>query len=148
MHLMRSIPTSSTTTRQEYDVYRLNTPHATPEAHARMTAFYKNVVDEDFGLCEGVQRNLERGVFERGPLHPFYEEGAVAFQRMVVDMLREQVALEEGVGREVWASRPVEKGFGKKRVAGDENGSHEEDGKSVCETMLGCDKPMLKGVDW
>ena len=114
-----------------------------------MTAFYRNVVDEDFALCEGVQQNLERGVFERGPLHPFYEEGAVAFQKMVVKVLREQVALEEELGKEVWAARPGRQSFGKKTAALHGNGPHEGDeGKSLCETMLGCDKTRLKSVNW
>ncbi|KAJ9609477.1 hypothetical protein H2200_005804 [Cladophialophora chaetospira] len=149
MHLMRSVPTSATTTRQEYDVYRLKTPHATPEAHQRMTAFYRNVVDEDLGLCEGVQKNLERGVFEKGALHPFHEEGVMAFQQMVVEALREQVQLEESTGREVWAAKPERQSFGKKKgVANGEGATGADDGKSVCEIILGCDKIKLRGLEW
>ncbi|KAI1610474.1 Rieske domain-containing protein [Exophiala viscosa] len=147
MHLMRSIPTSATTTRQEYDVYRLNTPHATPEAHERMTNFYRKVVDEDFELCEKVQKNLERGIFEMGLLHPFHEEGVHAFQGMVLKALREQIQAEEKAGTELWAAKP-------KNLSSAKNGRPEEavdeqkGGRNVCETMLGCQTLRLRSVDW
>jgi hypothetical protein len=147
MHLMRSIPTSATTTRQEYDVYRLNTPHATPEAHQRMAAFYQNVVDEDFALCEAVQRSLERGVFERGALHPFHEEGVMAFQDMIMKVLGEQVEAEEVAGRELWAARPGPQGqgvgVGTKQAVTD-----------LCERILAggggvsCEKATARGLEW
>lgn len=140
MHLMRSIPTSPTTTRQEYDVYRLNTPHATPEAHQRMTDFYRNVVNEDFELCEQVQTNLERGIFERGPLHPFHEEGVMAFQRMLVRVLREQVKLEEEAGRELWAAKPGGQRYG--------TSEDQQNSRSLCDSMLVCEKTKSKGLEW
>ncbi|KIY00723.1 uncharacterized protein Z520_03388 [Fonsecaea multimorphosa CBS 102226] len=154
MHLMRSFPTSPTTTRQEYDVYKLNTPHATPEAHERMIRFYQKVVDEDFGLCEKVQKNLERGVFARGPLHPFHEEGVLAFQSMVLKVLKDQIQLEEAAGREVWAARPAARVAGKREANSDgpaangDGGEDESDGQSICAKMLGCDTTRLKGLEW
>lgn len=66
MHLMRSMPTSPTTTRQEYDVYKLHTPAATPELHASMTNFYKQVTAEDVELCNFAQQNLQRGIYTSG----------------------------------------------------------------------------------
>ena len=98
MHLMRSVPISATETRQEYDVYRLNTPNASTEAHQRMVNFYQRVVDEDFTLCENLQRNLSRGVWDRGPLHPFYEEGVTAFQTGVLGILKEHAEQEKARG--------------------------------------------------
>ncbi|KIW91672.1 uncharacterized protein Z519_07640 [Cladophialophora bantiana CBS 173.52] len=150
MHLMRSLPTSPTTTRQEYDVYKLNTPHATPEAHQRMINFYQKVVDEDFGLCERVQTNLERGIFQAGPLHPFHEEGVQAFQAMVLKVLRQQIKLEEAAGREIWAARPPAQRVGKKEInsADVANGDGELDGKSICAKMLDCDQTRLEGLEW
>ncbi|KIW48788.1 uncharacterized protein PV06_01353 [Exophiala oligosperma] len=107
MHLMRSVPTSPTTTRQEYDVYKLDTPRSTPESYERMVKFYRKVVDEDLELCERVQENLERGVFETGTLHPFHEEGVHAFQKMVLGVLDEHVELEKTIGKELWAAKPT-----------------------------------------
>lgn len=63
MHLMRSTPTSPTTTRQEYDVYKLHTAAATPALHDSMTQFYKQVTSEDIELCNQVQKNLQRGIY-------------------------------------------------------------------------------------
>lgn len=152
MHLMRSNPTSATTTRQEYDVYRLKTPNATPEAHARMTKFYQKVVDEDFTLCENVQRNLARGVFESGPLHPFHEEGVFAFQQMVLRILRDHVQREEKAGMQIQAARPASglQSMGARRDATLDGRTSEQakEGRSLCEVMLGCDKTHLKGLDW
>ena len=68
-----------------------------------MTKFYRKVVDEDSALCEKVQKNMQRGIFEKGPLHPFHEEGVWAFQGMVLKILKEHVAKEEEDGREIWA---------------------------------------------
>ena len=115
-----------------------------------MTDFYKNVVDEDFALCEAVQKNLTRGVFDRGPLHPFHEEGAIAFQGMVVKVLREHVDLEEKQGREIWAAKPQGQGsFAKKQLLGGVNGTDGEgDAKALCEKILGCDKTRLEGLEW
>jgi phenylpropionate dioxygenase-like ring-hydroxylating dioxygenase large terminal subunit len=153
MHLMRSVPTSATTTRQEYDVYKLNTPHANPQAHERMTNFYRKVVDEDFDLCENVQKNLERGIFETGPLHPFHEEGVHAFQDMVLSALREHVQAEEYAGEELWATKPKNQSssFGKTGMTkniGPVDEQAQAQGRNVCETMLGCQKLRLRGVDW
>ncbi|KIV89539.1 hypothetical protein PV10_06932 [Exophiala mesophila] len=152
MHLMRSIPTSPTTTRQEYDVYRLKTPNATPEAHARMTKFYQKVVDEDFALCENVQRNIARGIFESGPLHPFHEEGVFAFQQMVLRTLRDHVQREEKAGVQLQAARPASglESMGARRAGMPVGGASQQASRerSLCEVMLGCDKSNLKGLDW
>ncbi|KIW81235.1 hypothetical protein Z517_04260 [Fonsecaea pedrosoi CBS 271.37] len=154
MHLMRSLPTSPTTTRQEYDVYKLKMPHATPEAHERMINFYKKVVDEDFGLCEKVQRNLERGIFQTGPLHPFHEEGVLAFQSMVLNVLKEQIKLEEAAGGEIWAARPPAQGLGTKAVYADRGSADtdsrggEPDAQNICARMLDCDQTRLRGLEW
>ncbi|KIX02666.1 uncharacterized protein Z518_08608 [Rhinocladiella mackenziei CBS 650.93] len=150
MHLMRSIPTSATTTRQEYDVYKLNTPQATPDAHERMIRFYKKVVDEDFELCEQVQRNLERGVFESGPLHPFHEEGVRAFQDMVLTVLKEQVSKEETEGKEIGAAKPHNQRIGWIDVKNANGDGSETTSLGLCERMLGCDRTSLGGsaLEW
>ena len=151
MHLMRSVPLSATATRQEYDVYRLHTPHATPEAHARMAAFYRKVVDEDFALCENVQRNLSRGVFERGPLHPFHEEGVFAFQTMLLRVLREHVLKESGAGHEIWPARPKNQTFGAE--GGPVSGAPaavdgESNDASICEILLACNGDKRRDLQW
>jgi phenylpropionate dioxygenase-like ring-hydroxylating dioxygenase large terminal subunit len=101
MHLMRTIPTGPTTTRQEYDVYKLNTPNASPEAHQRMIDFYKKVTQEDIDLCVEVQKNMQRRVFASGPLHPFHEEGVIAFQETLKGILSDHLNREEALGKQI-----------------------------------------------
>ncbi|KIW30024.1 uncharacterized protein PV07_05803 [Cladophialophora immunda] len=135
MHMMRSVPISPTTTRMEYDIYKLHTPTATSEAAAGVLKFYQKVIDEDFELCTRVQRSLDRGIYETGPLHPFHEEGVFAFQRMVLTALKDHLRLEDELGKEVWAARP----------SGQTGGA---DGVQACEEMLGCAKGTLKAIEW
>ncbi|KAK5056217.1 hypothetical protein LTR84_012770 [Exophiala bonariae] len=146
MHMMRSIPTSPTTTRQEYDVYKLNTPNATPEAHERMTKFYRKVVDEDFALCENVQKNLNRGIFGRGPLHPFHEEGVFAFQKMLLPVLADHVQKEKLAGHEIWPARPSNQTYAENGAAGTING--ENGTSSICEVLIACNGDKNKDLQW
>jgi phenylpropionate dioxygenase-like ring-hydroxylating dioxygenase large terminal subunit len=145
MHLMRSIPLGPGKTRQEYDVYKLNTPTATDEKHEMMVKFYQKVVEEDFALCEGVQRNLESGAFERGPLHPFHEEGVKAFQGFVVDALREQVEREKERGGEIWDAVPRQ-GWG--GVGEDERREDVEDILRYCGGKAKCDGTSMEDLEW
>ena len=124
MHLMRTIPTGPTTTRQEYDVYRLKTPNATSEAHQQMINFYQQVTQEDIDLCNAAQRNLERGVYVSGPLHPFHEEGVLAFQTMIKNILARHVEDEKKAGKKIW---PAER-------ESDEGGNSDE----ICSKILAC----------
>lgn len=107
---MRTIPTGPTTTRQEYDVYKLNTVNATPEAHHRMVAFYQKVTQEDIDLCNEVQRNMQRRVFSSGLLHPFHEEGVVAFQGTVKKAVAEHAEREKKAGKKIWPAERIEEG--------------------------------------
>ncbi len=43
----------------------------------------EKVMDEDIGICEAVQRNLESGAYPGGRLSPRQEPGTVFFQRLV-----------------------------------------------------------------
>jgi hypothetical protein len=132
MHLMRTVPTSATTTRQEYDVYKLNTPHATPEAHQRMIDFYGKVIQEDIELCNAVQTNLGRGVYTSGPLHPFHEEGVLAFQGMVTGMLAGHLEEERKAGKQIWPAQRAQ----------DQIGQTDE----TCERILLC--ASRSGLEW
>jgi choline monooxygenase len=38
---------------------------------------------EDFAICEAVQRNLEAGVYDKGPLNPRHENGVRHFHDLV-----------------------------------------------------------------
>lgn len=109
MHLMRTVPTGPKSTRQEYDVYKLHTSSATAEAHQRMVKFYQKVTQEDIDLCSEVQKSMQGRVFSSGPLHPFHEEGVVAFQEKVMDVLLAHLDREEAAGKQIW---PAERSQG------------------------------------
>jgi phenylpropionate dioxygenase-like ring-hydroxylating dioxygenase large terminal subunit len=129
MHLMRTVPTGPTATRQEYDVYKLNTPNASPEAHQRMTEFYQKVTQEDIDLCVEVQKNMQRSVFSSGPLHPFHEEGVIAFQETLKGILSSHRDAESEAGKQLWPAERVQDGGG-----------------GNIEIILACHK--RSGIDW
>jgi Ring hydroxylating alpha subunit (catalytic domain) len=134
MYLMRTVPTGPTTSRQEYDVYKLHTPRATPENHAGMVEFYQKVENEDIFLCNSVQTNLQRGVFLAGPLHSFREEGVLAFHRMVKSILLDHVEQEKEAGGKIW---PAE-------AHRDEYSAADKD----CDHILSCTAAKAPELEW
>ena len=46
-------------------------------------AWSETVVREDLGICESVQRNLEGGIYTKGPLSPLQETNVALFQSLV-----------------------------------------------------------------
>lgn len=58
------------------------------EENRQSAEWSAQIVTEDLAMVEGVQRNLEAGVFTRGPLSPRWEHAVAAFQ----DMVRESCA--------------------------------------------------------
>jgi phenylpropionate dioxygenase-like ring-hydroxylating dioxygenase large terminal subunit len=56
------------------------------EENRQSVAWSAQIVSEDLDIITGVQRNLEAGVYQRGPLSPKYEAAVKAFQ----DMVREE----------------------------------------------------------
>jgi hypothetical protein len=97
-----------------------------------MVDFYQQVTAEDVDVCDLVQRNVARGVYVRGPLHPFHEEGVKAFQAMVKDALLKHAEVERKIGREVCSAERGEDAFG----GGDEE----------CEGLLKYGSGF--GLDW
>ena len=55
------------------------------EHNQRSADWSAAIISEDLDVITGVQRNLNAGVYERGPLSPRYEHGVRAFQDMVRD---------------------------------------------------------------
>jgi choline monooxygenase len=53
------------------------------EENRRSAEWSAQIVTEDLDIITGVQRNLEAGVYTRGPLSPLHEHGVLGFQRMV-----------------------------------------------------------------
>lgn len=66
------IPVTATTSRIENEVYRHK--DATEKEFNDLCEFYKQVLEEDKGLCEGAQENLNSGVYINGEFHPDKEK--------------------------------------------------------------------------
>ncbi|MFI5015338.1 MAG: aromatic ring-hydroxylating dioxygenase subunit alpha [Hyphomicrobiales bacterium] len=62
------------------------------EENQRSADWSAQIVTEDLDMLIGVQRNLNAGIYERGPLSPKYEHAVKGFQ----DMVRE--AMQDGGG--------------------------------------------------
>lgn len=71
---------------------------AKAEENRQSAAWSAQIVTEDLDIITGVQRNLNAGIYERGPLSPKYEYAVKAFQDMVREALnpppRHRVAAE------------------------------------------------------
>lgn len=60
------------------------------EENQRSVDWSAQIVTEDLAILVGVQRNLNAGIYHRGPLSPKYEHAVLAFQDMV------RAALDDG----------------------------------------------------
>lgn len=66
---------------------------------------YKRVMAEDKYLCVNTQKNLNRGVFTNGELHPFKERGPLYFQSVTRQIVLDHYNREQKEGREIWPAR-------------------------------------------
>ena len=57
------------------------------QENQRSADWSAQIVTEDLGILLGVQRNLNAGIYERGPLSPKYEHAVKGFQDMVREAL-------------------------------------------------------------
>jgi choline monooxygenase len=82
-NICRILPLAPRQTRLTFDFYF--DPEAGLDEAAREAASATTcaVVEEDFPMCEIVQRNLEAGIYERGPLSPKHEQAVAYFHRLV-----------------------------------------------------------------
>jgi hypothetical protein len=87
----------------EYEVYRHI--EASDEEFEYIDSFFKRVLDEDKGLCNAAQKNLNAGVFVNGQLHPDLESAPLFFQNTVRTLLRNHREEERKVNREIWPAR-------------------------------------------
>lgn len=67
----------------------------TPEAERVETvAYFEQIIAEDIPLVEGVQRGIESGTYDPGPLHPLHEASVALFHRMVFEAVGDLVGPE------------------------------------------------------
>ena len=73
-------------------VYQFWTPEGAGAAELEAAAAYgTQLAEEDIGIVEVVQQNLNAGVYERGPLSPRHENGLFHFHEMVRDAVESEV---------------------------------------------------------
>lgn len=100
------MPVTATTSKIEFEVFRHK--NATDKQFEDITAFYKQVLEEDKGLCNASQKNLNSGVFINGELHPDKEKGPLHFQSTVKSHVMDHRSKEEQVsGKEIWPAVPT-----------------------------------------
>ncbi|KAL3487083.1 Rieske [2Fe-2S] iron-sulfur domain-containing protein [Aspergillus germanicus] len=104
-YMMSAIPTSPTTTRMHYEIYRNNT--VSEEEFKEAVEFFKQVEREDKLLGNGAQGNLNTNTYVAGPLHPRMEESLLFFHRLLRQAMKEHFEVEKVTGKEIWPARRV-----------------------------------------
>jgi choline monooxygenase len=63
------------------------TPPGRPQIADNIARDWRTTMQEDIGVCEEVQRNLDGGIYKSGKLSPSREAGAIYFQSLVRESL-------------------------------------------------------------
>lgn len=108
--IQRFMPSSPTTSTMSYEIYR--NKNSTDEEFHLIADMYERVMREDKVLCTAAQRNLDRGVFNNGQLHPVYEKAPLFFQDTVRKVVTQHYEHEKEVGKEVWPAKRESQGSG------------------------------------
>jgi choline monooxygenase len=87
-NICRILPMGPRRTRLTFDFYFDPEAGLSEAAKEKAASTTCAVVEEDFPMCEIVQRNLEAGVYEAGPLSPKHEQGVAYFHRLVRESTR------------------------------------------------------------
>lgn len=101
--VQKFLPSSATTSKMAYEIYR--NKNSSDADFKLISEMYERVMREDKVLCDNAQKNLERGVFVNGQLHPKYEKAPLFFQNTVRDVITEHYNREKKEGREIWPAR-------------------------------------------
>jgi hypothetical protein len=101
--VQKFLPTSPTTSTMSYEIYR--NKHSTSADFHLIADMYERVMREDKVLCTNAQKNLERGVFVNGQLHPKYEKAPLFFQATTREVVMAHAELEKREGGEIWPAK-------------------------------------------
>jgi hypothetical protein len=101
--IQKFMPKSPTKSTMSYEIYR-NKASSDKDFHL-IADMYERVMREDKVLCDAAQRNLDRGVFVNGQLHPKYEKAPLFFQGTVRDVVSRHWEEEKRAGREIWPAK-------------------------------------------
>lgn len=100
---MRVIPTSPTSVTTEYQVFRH--PDSSLDVFQRAADFFEGIELEDYDLMNGVQKNLNSGVYVHGPCHTTRESGVLYFKHLVEEQLKQHREKEKNAGHEIWPAQ-------------------------------------------
>lgn len=98
--IQKFLPLTPTTSTMSYEIYR--NIHSSDSDFHLIADMYERVMREDKVLCDAAQKNLDRGVFVNGQLHPKYEKAPLFFQDTVRKVVTQHWEREKREGREVW----------------------------------------------
>ncbi|KAK1138530.1 hypothetical protein N8T08_002415 [Aspergillus melleus] len=102
--IQKFLPKGPKTSSMDYEIYRNRN---SSEADFKLISdMYARVMGEDKVLCNNAQKNLDRGVFTNGQLHPTYEKAPLFFQSTVREVITEHFKREKDEGQQVWPARP------------------------------------------
>lgn len=101
--IQKFLPKGPNSSTMAYEIYR-NKNSSETDFHL-ISDMYARVMSEDKVLCNNAQKNLDRGVFVNGQLHPKYEKAPLFFQSSVRDAITEHFEQEKAEGREIWPAR-------------------------------------------
>lgn len=133
-YMMFVEPTSATTSRMRYEVYR--NKNSKEEEFKGAVDFFKQVENEDKWLGNNAQPGLNSDTYVAGPLHPYMEKAVSYFESVLRTMLKEHVEAEKRKGTEVW---PARRGLANVQLQEDELFC-----RSLCES--GKEEPGRNGV--
>lgn len=103
MMVQKFLPRGPNNCKMHYEIFRNRN---SSEADFKLISdMYARVMQEDEVLCNNAQKNLNRGVFVNGLLHPKSEKAPLFFQSTVRDLITEHHNREEAEGREVFPAR-------------------------------------------
>lgn len=109
--MQRFVPHGPLKSTMRYEVYRHKDA---PASEFQFIAdMYRRVMSEDKALCEASQKNLNRGVFTNGEMHPIKELGPLFFQSRCRDLVKEHREIEQRFNSEIrpaqlsWSRAPA-----------------------------------------
>ncbi|KAL3481781.1 Rieske [2Fe-2S] iron-sulfur domain-containing protein [Aspergillus californicus] len=101
--IQRFLPRGPSSSKMSYEIYRNR--HSAESDFKLISNMYARVMGEDKVLCTNAQRNLERGVFTSGQLHPKFEKAPLFFQSTVRDVISEHFEREKDAGKQIWPAK-------------------------------------------
>lgn len=101
--VQKFLPRGPNNSTMAYEIYRNR--NSSDADFRRISEMYARVMAEDKVLCGNAQKNLDRGIFVNGQLHPKYEKAPLFFQNTVREVITEHYNREKAEGQEIWPAR-------------------------------------------